>query len=359
MPTNQIHSKSESDQLLQRAVRKLGPGNWSVTARSLQQATAWQVARTKASWFGDDMVFDLCCGIGGDALALARRGRVIAVDADPGISQLVAKNLRQVCPTDNAQVWTADVTAASIPCGASIHIDPDRRPGNARTIRPEGYQPTWNQVCRIVSTAGAAIIKLAPAAQFGADDLPACHRCWIALQGTVREQSVLFGKAIDRAGVSAGDRSALSIDADGFPSWYRPSNQLRSSPVSIANQPRAYLVDPHAAVRAAGLTESFAIDHGLSLLGRAAGFLTSDDMPSQVANMASTGRVIWSGACDDRKLRRQLRTLNAYPATVKVRQTDHDPAVLTKHYRKCGDNPVTLWIGRTESRVFAALTASI
>ena len=71
---------SELADLIVRAARlqpkarlKLGPGFWWVTDRSLQQATAWQVAQLKAHWFGDRLVHDLCCGIGGDAVSLAER----------------------------------------------------------------------------------------------------------------------------------------------------------------------------------------------------------------------------------------------------------------------------------------------
>ena len=33
-----------------------------------------------------------------------------------------------------------------------------------------------------------------------------------------------------------------------------------------------------------------------------------------------------------------------------------DPNVLTKRYRRCGQQPVTLWIGRTTERAYAAIT---
>ena len=72
--------------------------------------------------------------------------------------------------------------------------------------------------------------------------------------------------------------------------------------------------------------------------------------------MAVIGEVLWSGSCDDRKLRKELRRRGAYPAVIKVRGTDHDPAQLSKRYRKCGDQPVALWIGRTGSGAYAALT---
>ena len=66
---------------------------WWVTEKSLQQATPWQVARLKSEWFENDAVFDLCCGHGGDALQLKNRGRIVAVDSDPLVAELVAANL--------------------------------------------------------------------------------------------------------------------------------------------------------------------------------------------------------------------------------------------------------------------------
>jgi hypothetical protein len=47
-----------------------------------EQATAEAVARHKADRFSGAIV-DLCCGIGGDTLALAARGTVTAVDTNP------------------------------------------------------------------------------------------------------------------------------------------------------------------------------------------------------------------------------------------------------------------------------------
>src|SRR5512135_479865 len=50
----------------------------------LEQATAEPVARHKARRFARGVV-DLCSGIGGDTLALAAVGPVLAVDADQGM----------------------------------------------------------------------------------------------------------------------------------------------------------------------------------------------------------------------------------------------------------------------------------
>ncbi len=65
------------------------------TPRGLEQATDAAVAAYKASRFPPDQtIADFCCGIGGDLLALARRGRVVGVDRDPIAGRLAQANAR-------------------------------------------------------------------------------------------------------------------------------------------------------------------------------------------------------------------------------------------------------------------------
>ncbi len=347
-----------TSELSARASRKLGPGVWKVTDRALQQATPWQVAQLKAAWFGSSPVHDLCCGIGGDAIQLARRGDLVAIDSDARMCQLVQANLDQLPGLYSVEVRNADVTKIQIPADAAIHIDPDRRSRFGRSVRPENYSPAWSDVRRIVSSAAAAAVKLAPAAIPSLTSLGEIHRCWVSLQGTVREQSLLCGQLIAAANVQPGGRSAVSLRGDGARAWYRPESMAQAGSVEQASEPLGVLIDPDPAVRAAGLTETFALDHGLKLLCGGSGFLTAEQISPAVSEIAITGQVIWSGPCDDRKLRREFRARDVFPQTVKVRGTDHDPQALTKRYRTCGQTPVTLWIGRAGKRVFTAMTAS-
>ncbi|WP_372722096.1 class I SAM-dependent methyltransferase [Novipirellula sp.] len=358
--------------LQRKARQKLGEGVWWATDRALQQATAWQVAKLKSSWFGDHLVFDLCCGIGGDALELARRGEshggVVAVDMDPVIQQYTEANLRKVVPAVSATAATIqtvceDVLKIEIPANAAIHLDPDRRADGKRTTRPEDYQPSLSQILPRIEAAPAAIIKLAPAAKTELDDR--IHRAWISLSGGVREQSLIFGDALQRAGFHPGSVSAFAVRSDGnysrFDSSDTPSGELDSIRVASAKSPGQWIIDPDAAVRAAGLTEYFARTYGLKTLGGPTGFLTSEDeiddaRMEKIREIASIGEVIWSGSCDERKLRRELRQRNQYAEKIKVRGSGHDPAVLRKRLRPCGETPIGLWIGRAEKGVFAAFT---
>ncbi len=338
---------------------------WWVTEKSLQQATAWQVARLKSCWFDDRMVYDLCSGVGGDAIHLAQRGGVVAVDADSRIAEMAAANLdtagsslAETRGLAEARGSCADARAVEIPPRAAIHIDPDRRGKGQRVSSPQRYQPSWSEVMEIIGKTDHAVVKLAPAARVESTYPGDTHRCWISLSGTVREQSLLVGHAVACSGRTPQARSAVRLSADGNASWFEPTlDEIGLVKAAIAGKPSALLIDPDASIRAAGLTEAYAAQNRFSVLGKPSGFLTSDAAgPSANDDLAVVGKVIWSGACDDRKLRREFRSRGVFPASVKVRGTDHDPAVLVRRYRQCGDQPVTLWIGRTLDRVFAAIT---
>ncbi|MGI9470572.1 MAG: class I SAM-dependent methyltransferase [Rubripirellula sp.] len=360
--------------LQHRASKKLQPTSaptrvWWCTDRSLQQATPWQVAKLKANWFGESPAYDLCCGIGGDANHLAARGPLVAVDADPLVAELAAMNLgtNRVGDSSSAidpateltaherSVRCADVTSISVPPQHLIHIDPDRRPGSKRTSRPDHYQPSWEFVVRLLRQQAGAVVKLAPAAHPELEECPAAHRCWISLVGSVREQTMLTGETLQHAGFVPHGRSAVIIRSQGDADRFHVGEGGEVASIECSDKPLDWLVDPDAAIRAAGLTEAFGEANGMSLIGRPSGFLTCTDQPD-TRGLAQCSAVIWAGSCDDRKLRRELRQRNAYPEVVKVRGTDHQPETLQRKYRKCGETPVQLWIGRGRDRVFAALT---
>ena len=238
--------------LQQKARKKLGSGIWWVTEKSLQQATPWQVARLKATWQGDLTTYDLCCGIGGDAIQLAKRGRVVAIDSDAALAEMAAVNLSLSGATsEQAQAICGDATTIDLPAHAAVHIDPDRRVGGGRSSRPDQYLPAWSEVLRIIAKTGHAVVKLAPAAKLDAADAPGSHRCWVSLGGSVREQSLLSGAAVDLTGLTAGARSAVSLATDGSASWFMPSvDDLAATGPDICDKPLSVLVDPNASIRA-------------------------------------------------------------------------------------------------------------
>ncbi|TWU06062.1 class I SAM-dependent methyltransferase [Stieleria varia] len=342
-----------------KAVAKLGAGIWWCTERSLQQATPWQVAQQKSRWMPMGEVFDLCSGIGGDGVWLSRQGDLVAIDCDPTMADMCEANLR--LRGVNSTVRCADVLQQDIPTSAAIHIDPDRRPNEKRMTHAAGYLPPIDDVFALVGRQPAALIKVAPAAEIESP-IPML-RIWISLALSVREQTLVCGQSIDLAASDLGismngetrsavmPRSAVMLSRDGQSSVY---SGVPATRISSVKQPLAFMLDIDPAIRAAGLTECFAGDHGAASLGAPSGFLTSGDPIAHPGVICES--VVWSGSCDDRKLRRELRARKAYPRRVKTRGVDHNPNELEKRYRQCGDEPVTLWIGRAGEKRYAVIT---
>ncbi|MEM9587424.1 MAG: class I SAM-dependent methyltransferase [Planctomycetota bacterium] len=358
------HSAQEVDLLCEslqgakKSTNKFGPGVWWSTVRGCMQATHRQVADLKAGWLGDRLVYDLCCGIGGDSISLARRGPLVSVDYDPVIQAIAERNVNS--SGGLTQGLCRDVTQLSFDCESGLHIDPDRRPDNRRTSHVEGFQPNWADVLKMIQSVEAAVVKVAPASCMAeaANDLE-CRRLWISLTRTVREQCLLTGDAIDQAGMRAYKHAAVILRNDQPAVWFRGENESKDNPIRSRETPGDVMFDPDAAIRAAGLTETLAQRFDLHLLGSASGFLTGDGNQSLLETLRPLGvvaNVVWSGSFDDRRIRRELRSLGAHARAVKIRSVDADPAVLCKRYRPCGERPLTLWLGRTHRMSYAVLT---
>ena len=84
------------------------------TRSGLEQSSAEIVARHRARRYaGASQVADLCCGIGGDLIALAERHRVLAVDRD-ALRLRIARVNSEVCDVANSLTTWRMTSAMSI-----------------------------------------------------------------------------------------------------------------------------------------------------------------------------------------------------------------------------------------------------
>lgn len=373
--------------LQKKARSKLGEGVWWVTERSLAQCTAWQVARwkadvlAKAGAFSDSGV-DACCGLGGDTVALARASQettgqtFTAIDRDPMMIRFAERNCR-TASVRMPRFVTGDVPQQIDRHADWLHADPDRRSGGRRHTNVNYYTPRLEELIANTRQRSSTLIKLAAAAhlddttltRFG--DQPK-HRCWISLAGEVREQTLMLGKVVAIGGLPASERSAVMIDHDG--SWKRftpPAEAFSTtgdSPSRFGTEidrkwkptPGDWIASPNAAIRAAGLTEAWAATHGLMMPGGPSGygFFSDNEVPASLWDTARAERIEWVGSADDRKLRKMFRCNGWFPEVIRVRGTGHDPQTLARAYHRCGESPVSLWLGRGPRNVFAVITRS-
>ena len=326
------------------------------TADGLEQATRLEIAARHAQRFraaGIRQVFDLGCGIGADAMAIAGLDlKVNAIDADEVTATLAGVNLRH-WPAALASVGTVEET--QLPSGEGARhtgawLDPARRtPGVAdaggrtrRVFNLDAISPAWSTVQSIARLLPATGVKLSPS--FPHRAVPAGTEAqWTSLAGEVLECAIWWGPLVKTAG-----RSALVIGSGGQSWTIREADADTaggSAPVaSSPGQVGAWLYEPDRAVIRAGLTGALtsAVD-GLEL-DAGVGYVTSDSCAD--VGYARRFAVTESMPLNIKALRAWLRDRDVGRVTIKKRGVTLDADTLRRQLRLAGSVEMTLVLTR-------------
>ena len=326
-----------------------------LTRKGLEQSTRVDVANARAKRFlehaGGALVLDSTCGLGGDALALARAGvHVIAMDRELEMARMAHANLERAGQV--ARVLVGD--AARPPVDAAWWLaDPDRRAEGQRSLDPERWSPALTSLLDLARKARGACIKLPPS--FDPSSLPADappHRLqWVSQAGELCEVALWTGAFAPDA-----EREVLSISRTGTEA------RLVGSPRHTAPIPEAelegarYLADPDPALVRSGLLGLAASEASMAPLGPRCAYLAGA-RPAASALLPSW-RVLGSSRADVRAVRRLLAEHDI--GAVAVRKRGHpDPAeVLARRFAGSGSRRGHLAFARLERghRVFLLAT---
>ena len=162
------------------------PSAMMLDRAGLEQATSETVAEWKAARFGDAPVLDLCCGIGGDAMALARRGPCTVVDRDPIRAWMAGLNAGAVVRTEAVEVTEID--------HALVHLDPARRDESSgrRSWRIEDLVPNLDSIRGILARAEGGAVKLGPGLPRPTPELHPCQSLSIIAEHGRLVQAVVW-----------------------------------------------------------------------------------------------------------------------------------------------------------------------
>jgi len=326
------------------------------TADGLEQATRLEIAARHAGRFraaGMRQVFDLGCGIGADAMAIAGLDlKVTAIDADEVTATLAGVNLRH-WPAALASVGTVEETRLPKGEGArhtGAWLDPARRtPGVAdergrtrRVFNLAAISPSWSTVQSVAQSLPATGAKLSPSFPHGA--VPAGTEAqWTSLAGEVLECAIWWGPLVNTAG-----RSALVIGSEGR-SWTvrEADGDAPGGAAPLASslaQVRTWLYEPDRAVIRAGLTGALtSVVDGVEL-DSGVGYVTSDRCVD--VGYARRFAVIESMPLNVKALRAWLRDRDVGRVTIKKRGVVLDAEALRRQLRLSGSVEMTLVLTR-------------
>ncbi|WP_030671661.1 class I SAM-dependent methyltransferase [Streptomyces cellulosae] len=337
-PAELVSAALGQARLRQRAAAKFGAedaGRMFFTPDGVEQSTRASVAAYRAERLralGVTSVADLCCGIGGDAIALARAGiRVLAVDRDPVTAGAARANAEALGLADLVEVREADVTEVDTASYDAVFVDPARRGGRGRIFDPEAYSPPLSWAVRAALRAPHAALKVAPGIPHEA--VPAeAEAEWISDGGDVKEAVLWFGTAPGavRATLLPGPRTLLGR---GLP-------DPRVRPVG------RYLYEPDGAVIRAHLVAEVAEQLGGGLVDATIAYVTAD--APQPTPYASGYEITDRLPFNVKKLRALLREREVGVLTVKKRGSAVEPEELRRKAlpKSHGPNAVTVFLTR-------------
>jgi hypothetical protein len=371
--------------LRQRAAAKFGAEDarrMYFTPNGVEQSTRRSVAEYRAVRFRAlgrtpeaplSHVVDLCGGIGGDALAMARAGLTVeAVDLDPATCLAARANADALLPDPSAlTVVTADVLTHDLSAAESVFIDPARRSGaRGRIFDPEAYSPPLSFSIEAVRGVGTGAIKIAPGIphELVPDDFEAE---WISDNGDVKE-AVLWhapGSAPSTAPSTAPESApstapqaralearAPQAQAPGAPAPLTPGGRRatllpggasllgRGLPDPEVRAVGRYLYEPDGAVIRAHLVAEVAEDLDGGLIDETIAYITADELrPTPYATPYEITDQLPFGV---KKLRALLREREVGILTVKKRGSAVEPEELRKKMKLSGRNSATVFLTR-------------
>lgn len=313
------------------------------TRAGLEQATAEAVATRRATRLTEvlsrsgtgtprrraPVVADLCCGIGGDLVQLARGLRTVAVDRDADHLAMAGLNAAVYGPTFPPELIDADVTQIDLAHVDAVFIDPARRRASRRL--PTGASDPPLDWCLGLADAGpAVVIKAAPGLDRGAVP-PGWEMECVSLAGAMKEVTLWSPK------LAGTPRRATVLTGPGAPDESDSAELVGegSATARTAAAPGAYVFDPDPAVTRAGLVGLLADDlDGWPLDAR--GAMLSGPEPRRTP-FARTLRVLQAVPARERVIRSALKELDIGAVDIRRRGSGPDIERLRRAWRPAGN----------------------
>lgn len=312
----------------------------------LEQSTDEIVAGHKARRFaGCDRIADLCCGIGGDTLALAAHAPVTAVDISGPRSAMAEHNTGVYGRRAEGMIGDVELTH---PEADAAHIDPDRRPVGRREHELEHASPDLHVVERLLLRYTNLAIKLSPGAGF--ERLPFDAEIEvISHQGHCKQAVAWTGRFITahrRATVLPSGES-LSVQSKQESVW-PPARSVESG---------AYLFEPDPAIIRANLVGPLARQLDAGPVDSHIAWLICD-RPAN-SPFAQTFRILDTNPFNEKKLRRWLAGHDIGRLDIKTRGVAFRPEDIAHRLKLRGQRSAVLLVARVADRPLAILAERI
>jgi SAM-dependent methyltransferase len=285
-------------------------------------------------------ILDLCCGIGGDATALAAVGPVTAIDLDPVRLRMAELNLGVFGLADRCEFQCADLNEIEL-AGELFHLDPDQRAGEKRrSFDIDDLSPSPAFIDSLLERIPDGVIKLSPGADYTALPWPGEIEL-VSHKGQCRQLIVWTGKFASAKLRATTLPEACSIDSE-------MPERLEVSEIGD------YLYDPDPTVSRLRLLGQLAAVMKLDFLSPGQIVLTSNERVSHP--LARAYRVEEIMPYHEGKVRKFFKEKAFGPVTVKPRGAEVKVDKLSKLLSGKKGPEKHLFLLRLDKRILAVVT---
>lgn len=351
--------------MAQRELRHAAAAKFSRAADMLftragyEQSSSETIASYRASRLKHAAkIADLCCGIGGDLLALAEASEVLAVDRDETHARLALHNAAVYGRADHARAVVEDVRDVSLAGIDAVFIDPARRSGpgtasaqEARRYKAGTSEPPLDWCTALTDAVPAVCIKAAPG--IPEDLIPEAWEAEFIAESRDLKEAVLWSPALATA-AKAGKRRPrrATVLATAKTGGVPGSHTLvaREGAQVPLREPGEYLLDPNPAVTRAGLVEDLARTLGddAAKIDPQIAFLTLDR--NAQTPFARTLRVAHSAPWNEKQFAKRLRELGIGAVDIRRRGLAGDVDQIRRRLKLSGKARATVVITRVSDK---------
>jgi hypothetical protein len=305
------------------------------TRPGLEQASSELTARHRAGRYPDAArLADLCCGIGGDLLALGGGGReVLAVDTSELHLRMAVHNAGVYDAAKGVRSWHGDVRDALLDGVDAVFVDPARRTGAGR-LRAGDSEPPLPWCFALTERVPAVGIKAAPG--LPPELVPAGWEIEFVADGRDLKEAVLWSPAL------AGAARRATILPAGH------SLLPASGPDVPIAEPGAFLFDPNPAVTRAGLVVELARQLDAWKIDPQIAFLSTDT--DRRTPFARTLRVEESAPWNEKQFAHRIRELDIGSIDIRRRGLPGDVDAIRRRLRLRGNRRATVVLTRMNDR---------
>ncbi len=341
--------------LTQQALRTAARAKFSraeqmlFTRAGLEQASSEVTsAHAAARYPAGALVADLCCGIGGNLIALGAGRRALAVDLDQVSLAFARHNAGVYGAAGQLAAVRADGRDVALAGVDAVFIDPARRAGGQRLAAGRS-EPPLGWCLELAGRVPAVGIKAAPG--LPRELVPPGWEAEFVAAGRELKEAVLWSPALATARwratvLPSGDTLAAGPGPAGAP----------AAAVPVA-APGAFLLDPSPAVTRAGLVEDLARALGAWKIDPAIAFLSAD--AEHRTPFARTLRVLESAPWHERRFARRLRDLGIGAADIRRRGLAGDVPQIHRRLGLRGPGRATVILTRVSGRPWGLICADL